>query len=585
MSQSVASAIRDLLARGEFLAAADAGDRAVGSEAADADVEIVWLTGLALARSGAIERAERLLESADLVARSASSPPELREDVLALRARLTKDRAVAASGDERVRLATLAAGAYAAIGDDGDSYYGLVNAATMHLLAGDRVAAAAAAERTLDRLARSTADYWASASRAEALLVLGRAADAERALADAAAADPDWSMRSTTVRQLTLVCAATGTDPGVLDALPLPSVAHYSGHMFAVGPEDELRERITEVLTAHDVGAVHGSLACGSDLLLVETAIALGIEVHAVLPCPAPAFVERSVRPGGHDWGARFDAALAAASSVVVEPTVAIPDESMFGYADQLAMGFALARSAQLGSRAFQIALWDRVESEGEAGTGAAVARWARTGRPTIVVDLPRERLTPVSALPDDDTGPDADARRRRVMAMLFADVKGFSALGEDELPDFFEKVMARLATVIDSFGETVRYRNTWGDAVYVVLDSATDAAHLALAMQDELREARDELGWPALTARIGGHAGPVFDGYDHVTGGPTFYGTHVTRAARIEPRTPPGEVYVTENFAALVALDGDTAARLEYVGHVPTAKDYGAFPMYVLRR
>ncbi len=168
---------------------------------------------------------------------------------------------------------------------------------------------------------------------------------------------------------------------------------------------------------------------------------------------------------------------------------------------------------------------------------------------------------------------------------MLFADVKGFSALGEDELPDFFEKVMARLAQVIDPFGETVRYRNTWGDAVYLVVDTAAEAAHVALAMQEELLVARGELGWPTLTARIGGHAGPVFDGHDHVTDEPTFYGTHVTRAARIEPRTPPGEVYVTENFAALVALDGESRARLEYVGHVPTAKDYGAFPMYVLRR
>lgn len=168
---------------------------------------------------------------------------------------------------------------------------------------------------------------------------------------------------------------------------------------------------------------------------------------------------------------------------------------------------------------------------------------------------------------------------------MLFADVKGFSALGEDELPVFFEKVMGRLARIIDSFGDAVRYRNTWGDAIYLVLETAPDAARLALALQEELRAMRESLDLPVLTARIGGHAGPVFDGYDHVNAEPTYYGTHVTRAARIEPGTPPGEIYVTEHFAALVALDGLDDARLEYVGHVPTAKDYGAFPMYVLRR
>ena len=200
-----------------------------------------------------------------------------------------------------------------------------------------------------------------------------------------------------------------------------------------------------------------------------------------------------------------------------------------------------------------------------------------------MVVDLPREELEPVGAATVQPAA--ADGRIRSVKALLFADVKGFSAMAEPDLPDFFETVMRRLATVIDRYGEAVRYRNTWGDALYLVVDGVADAARLSLDLQLELRLLRDELGWSTLTARIGGHAGPVFDGYDHVNGEPTFYGTHVTRAARIEPRTPPGEVYVTNSFAALAALDPAARVHLEYVGHVPTAKDYGSFPMYVLRR
>ncbi len=583
MTDVVAEEIRGLMSRGEFLAAADAGDQTMGDDPVSSDVEIVWLTGLALARCGAVDRAEQLLADAGVADRLGGVEPGLRDDVLALQARLVKDRALASSGATRRALARRAADAYAAIAAGSDNTYALVNAATMHLLAGDVEASHQAAERALSLLEDDEDDYWNLASRAEAQLILGRPDEARHALTEAHATDPDWSMRSTTTRQLRLICTQAGLDDAVLDALPLPTVVHYSGHMFADGPDAALRRRIADELLARNVGAVHGSLACGSDTLVVETAIELGIEVHIVLPCPAPAFVDRSVRPGGQGWVDRFDAAIAAASSVVIEPTVAVPDESMFGYADQLAMGFALARADQLGSDAFQLALWDGVASDGEAGTGAAVARWARTGHETIVIDLPRDDLTPVAT--PTATADDPTARPRRVMAMLFADVKGFSALGEDELPEFFEHVMARLARVIDGFGETVRYRNTWGDAVYLVLDTASDAARLALAIQEELVVAREALGWPTLTARVGGHAGPVFDGHDHVTDEPTFYGTHVTRAARIEPRTPAGEVYVTENFAALVALDATAATRLEYVGHVPTAKDYGAFPMYVLRR
>ncbi len=95
-----------------------------------------------------------------------------------------------------------------------------------------------------------------------------------------------------------------------------------------------------------------------------------------------------------------------------------------------------------------------------------------------------------------------------------------------------------------------------------------------------------EEAGLPlSLGLRIGAHVGPVFEGWDPVMKQPAFYGTEVTRTARIEPRTPEGEVYVTDAFAALLALDDDETMSCQYVGHIPTAKNYGVFPMYVLKR
>ena len=43
--------------------------------------------------------------------------------------------------------------------------------------------------------------------------------------------------------------------------------------------------------------------------------------------------------------------------------------------------------------------------------------------------------------------------------------------------------------------------------------------------------------------------------------------------------------MYVTNQFAALLALEDRTTLGCDYVGHVPTAKDYGTLPMYVLHR
>jgi adenylate cyclase len=77
-----------------------------------------------------------------------------------------------------------------------------------------------------------------------------------------------------------------------------------------------------------------------------------------------------------------------------------------------------------------------------------------------------------------------------------------------------------------------------------------------------------------------------VFRGPDPLLGKDNWYGSAVARAARIEPITPPGEIYVTEPFAAILALEtGLDAYSCEYDGEVPIAKGYGHFRMYRLCR
>ena len=170
---------------------------------------------------------------------------------------------------------------------------------------------------------------------------------------------------------------------------------------------------------------------------------------------------------------------------------------------------------------------------------------------------------------------------------MLFGDVKDFRKLREEQLPRFTKAVMGRFATVLNGYGDKILYRNTWGDAIYVVLPDAATAAVCAMNLQTAMREL--DLGAlglpPELALRLGGHLGPVFEGHDPVMDGPAYFGAHVSRTARIEPVTPPGEVYVTEPFAAAIALAQDSPFRCEYVGSIAAAKDYGDIRMYVLKR
>jgi hypothetical protein len=48
---------------------------------------------------------------------------------------------------------------------------------------------------------------------------------------------------------------------------------------------------------------------------------------------------------------------------------------------------------------------------------------------------------------------------------------------------------------------------------------------------------------------------------------------------------TPPGALVVTEAFAAALELSGCTDLTGDYVGHRPTAKDYGRVRMYTVER
>ena len=82
---------------------------------------------------------------------------------------------------------------------------------------------------------------------------------------------------------------------------------------------------------------------------------------------------------------------------------------------------------------------------------------------------------------------------------------------------------------------------------------------------------------------RLPAAPGPAFCSFDPIIGRDNYFGSSVTRAARIEPITPPGSVYASEAFAATLAASGRQDCALEYVGEVSLAKGYGESRVYRL--
>jgi len=172
-------------------------------------------------------------------------------------------------------------------------------------------------------------------------------------------------------------------------------------------------------------------------------------------------------------------------------------------------------------------------------------------------------------------------------VAILFADAVGFSKLSEAEVPRFVQHFCGEIADLAKKFSKTIIANNTWGDGLYFVFSDVAAAGEFGL----EIAELVANTDWAKkglrteLNLRIALHAGPVYEFDDPITGRRNYSGTHVSRAARIEPITPPGQVYASEAFAALAAAQRVRDFSCDYVGQTPMAKGYGTLPVYHLRR
>lgn len=570
--------------RGELLAAYDLA--MTGIEVHPTDLALRHRAILNLIRARALVHARELFDQWELGRSS-----EL--DIAALDARMLKEEALAASGATRIRLLARASERYEALYCDGGDYYPGINAASLWLLAG-RLEHAEALARAVDQRCRAIDPaldhpYYLAATQAEAGIIVGDVAHAAAQITKAATLHGnDYAALASTRSQLSRLCAARAIDPAILDPLKPPTVIHFTGHIIArpdrsgrFQADEEARVRADIVRAVADVGFGYGSLAAGADILFAEALLARGAEIHIVLPFERESFREVSVRCSGADWDVRFEACLKRASSITRltdEPFAG--DSQVFAYTARLAMGLAVLRAEHLGADLRQVAVWDGHLPSAGGGTGADIAGWRARGRRTDVI--PVHGAIGVPAAPTAD--PIGPVRHER--AMLFGDVKGFSKLNDIEMPKFVDVMLGGFASVLGNRAAKIRFANTWGDGLFVVFEDAADAADCALALQSAVM-ALDLAGAglpTTLALRLGGHVGPVFEAHDPIIDRINFFGAHVSRTARIEPVTPPGSVFVTEAFAARLALEA-APFICDYAGQVPAAKGYGVLRMYQLRR
>lgn len=366
----------------------------------------------------------------------------------------------------------------------------------------------------------------------------------------------------------------------------------YCGLMFNADADAEkvLRERIDKAIADHDVTIGYGPLACGADILIAEALLERGAELNVVLPFQEEDFIAESVLCGGKEWLERYHACRNAAKRIYfATPGAYVGDDNQFAYNSRYAAGLVALRAqgfdGEESRSTVQLAVvsdkFASLSTTGLAGTNADVRMWQALGRETVAI--PAGDVTRDLAFPEHQ--PIGEGTRREIRSILFADYKGFSRLGERELPLFMHRVMGEIGQVLIEAGDHVEFRNTWGDAIYAVIDEPKIAAILAIDLQQRLADLPPELIPEGDIAgmRIGVHYGPIWVGTDRITGNRLWYGGEVNRTARIEPVTPVGGVYCTDSFASALLVANCDACRFTPVGKVDLAKNFGAVELYRL--
>lgn len=176
----------------------------------------------------------------------------------------------------------------------------------------------------------------------------------------------------------------------------------------------------------------------------------------------------------------------------------------------------------------------------------------------------------------------------RTIKALLFSDVKGFSKMSERDCLLFCRNFHTGVQNdVLSRYADSIILQNTWGDALHVVMDDLSLAGNLAL----DLRDWMGQYDWKGLglsadlKIRIALHAGVVTQVPDPIIRAYNYIGRNTSKAARIEPITYEGQVFVSGAYAALLALERHANLSCDYVGTRELPKNAGQLAVYLLHR
>ena len=467
-------------------------------------------------------------------------------------------------------------------------YYPGINAATMAVTSGDFDTGKEIASRVqqicLDALEKGDSSYWNLATLGEATLILGKPEEANRYYAQAVElAQDNIDSISSTRRQAVMLTEQLELDgAAILETLVVPPVAVFAGmpcwkndqiYLPTIEEETHLREQLRAEIRRSGCKIGYATGLGVGDLLFLETLIEENGTARLILPAQADDLINFAHKfvDNGKIWAERLSRILAQASSVTVVSRDLGADPEAFRYCNQIMIGAARLSSQSMGTTIELIELTSAEQSVTDS--------FDHDGIFSHITRLPSEKLDWGNPIPTASTDLKAE-----VKGILFADLKAYSKMPDSEVPLYISKFLTEVGKLCDS-EPGIQFRNSWGDAFYLVFETIPSAARFA----KRLRAFVSDTDWLEcgfshnFKIRISLHAGPLFTFEDPFFNTQTYSGQHTIRGARIEPITDEGQIFVSEPFACLASEQNASDLEFQYLGRRALSKKYGDEALFLL--
>ena len=397
---------------------------------------------------------------------------------------------------------------------------------------------------------------------------------------------------------------------------------------------------LAEFIAAEKIDVGYSSAANGGDLIFIDELLKQGCGAHVVIPFAEEQFRNTTLATNSegvddssdddstddeNQWVAHFDrlvrgeregAVLWHASQSMVDAAGMDP---YYAHTNRVILGMGRLKARELDGELVALSVMEPSDERSIGGTHAAVDEWRRQGIPTATwsplqgtwrndrVSLQESAETrPGEAKPEDAPGsstatavpqtasqalPDDSADHVVNRTLLFADVMGFSGFSDSQVAAFCDAVLGGVNDLVQSSDNPPLELNTWGDGLFMVFDTAVAGAHFALRLCELMKRGNRDGRWAAydlpdaLFMRVSLHSSPVRQLQNPLTQKSSHWGHNVSIAARIEPITPPNQVYGTASTAALIAAEGSDELAADFVGMVPLAKAFGTLELFRIHR